>query len=89
MLIGSGRGIGGTATRPAPSRPRLDWLVLLLVLRTDTEVRCEELREARERPDSEREEREEREPLSPLPVLAVGTAGAARTGSGARPHSVQ
>ena len=56
MLSGSGRGIAGTVTRPAPSRPRLDWLVLLRVLRTDTEVPCEALREARERPDMEREE---------------------------------
>jgi hypothetical protein len=56
MLRGSGRGTGGTVTRPAPSAPRLDCEVLLRVLRTETEERTEPVRAERERPESERDE---------------------------------
>ncbi|GGX10175.1 hypothetical protein GCM10010297_34700 [Streptomyces malachitofuscus] len=80
MVRGSGRGIGGTCTRPAPSRPRLDEPAPVPELRTDTErpdVRPESERESR--PETERRdfddcddvrelrplEREPREPLEP------------------------
>ncbi|GAA2800305.1 hypothetical protein GCM10019017_52640 [Streptomyces showdoensis] len=59
---GSGRGTSGTATRPAPSRPRPDWPPAEPELRTDTEraVLCPD--SAREsRPETDRREVEERE----------------------------
>jgi hypothetical protein len=92
MLRGSGRGIGGTVTSPAPSRPRLDWLVLLRPLRTDTEVPREVLRDARERPDIDRDEGRDvlLEVEREVPEEATAGAEGALTGwTGARPHSVQ
>jgi hypothetical protein len=89
MLRGSGRGIGGTVTSPAPSAPRLDCEVLLRVLRTDTEERVEPLRTDRERPESERDEpREVLVDRADRDEACCGTLVAA-TGAGARPHSVQ
>ncbi|GAA0653606.1 hypothetical protein GCM10009535_35090 [Streptomyces thermocarboxydovorans] len=54
MVRGSGRGIGGTVTRPAPRRPRPEEPAAEPELRTDTER--PELR-----PDSERERRPDTE----------------------------
>ncbi|CAM5538485.1 hypothetical protein GCM10010266_07540 [Streptomyces griseomycini] len=51
---GSGRGIGGTSTSPAPSRPRLEEPAAEPELRTDTERPVL-------RPDSERDSRPETE----------------------------
>ncbi len=52
---GSGRGIAGTCTRPAPSRPRPELPAPVPELRTDTE------RPVAVRPDSERESRPDTE----------------------------
>jgi hypothetical protein len=61
---GSGRGIGGTETRPAPNVPRVGPLLpLLRELRTDTERGVEPQEERDSLPDTERREPEEREPL--------------------------
>ncbi|GGQ64441.1 hypothetical protein GCM10010280_08730 [Streptomyces pilosus] len=51
---GSGRGIGGTWTRPAPRRPRVEEPAPVPELRTDTE-------RPEARPDTERESRPETE----------------------------
>jgi hypothetical protein len=98
MARGSGRGIGGTVTRPAPSRPRVDWEEEARLDRTDTEVLREEPRLVRERPDSERLVDSGPEALvDPRPVDCAGTAAAGADveaeadagAAGARPHSVQ
>ena len=61
---GSGRKIGGTETRPAPSLPRVEPLLPLpRGLRTDTERAVEPGDERDSLPDTERRDLEEREPL--------------------------
>ncbi|BAU83290.1 hypothetical protein SLA_2362 [Streptomyces laurentii] len=81
---GSGRGTPGIVTRPAPSRPRVDWAPLEPELRTDTEraVLCPDSdrdsrpdtdrRDAEDRADARDEARELRTEL--LPDSRAGTA---------------